>query len=167
MAERYPIVIRPERADDRGFVATRWRSSLRKRYPYRDLDPGFFHAAMGAIVDAILADVGAEVAIAALPDDDDVIAGFAVYDAGARLLHYLYTRSRLRGHGIASRLMGHAFEGPEAITATATTRAMRHHAERWNLAFDTGRLLDYTAPDRPSSKRIWLVRHVASAGRNA
>lgn len=150
MSERFAIAIRPERATDRGFVATRWRGSLRKRWPYRMLDAGFYHASVAPLVDNILADVGTEVAIAALPKDDDVIVGFVVFDSQQRLLHYMYTKAPLRGHGIASRLLDHSFAGTEPVTATIGTPELRHYAARWNVEIDPSSLpsLVGAAPSR-------------------
>ncbi len=148
--DQCPIAIRPELPTDRGFVVTRWRSSLRKRSPYRDLDAGFYHAAMGVIIDAVLSDPGTDVLVASDVEDPDVVLGFVVADPYQRLLHYMYTRTRLRGRGVASRLIDAAFSGTEPVTATIATAPLRRHAKRWGVQIDSARLLDYTAPHRPT-----------------
>lgn len=64
----------------------------------------FFHH-YGEIITALLNK--SEVAVACLPDDDDIVLGYAIYEPEV-CLHYVFVKEVFRKQGVATALTGKA-----------------------------------------------------------
>jgi GNAT superfamily N-acetyltransferase len=98
------IDIRKPRPTDQGYIASTWVDSMAtaKQGPRSDLN---------RMVDRMLDDQAVRLLIACEPTKTDVILGWLAYTPmpGSRIVHYVYTRDRMRRRGIAAALVRHAF----------------------------------------------------------
>lgn len=129
-------VVRPGTEGDHPFVARSWVMSLRAldRFSKRAHTPTFFrhhHVAVGNL----LRRPEVKVRIAAPPDDDFTVLGFAVIQPPA-IVHMVYVKAPFRRIGMASRLLAGAKS--KGLTYTQVTRDVRDwiHDKYPGLVFD-------------------------------
>lgn len=72
---------------------------------YANVAKATFFQHYGEIVTALLKK--SKVVVACLPDDDDIVLGYAIYEPGL-CLHYVFVKEVFRKQGVASALTGEA-----------------------------------------------------------
>ncbi len=99
---RPDFIVRKGTVSDEGFVAKSWVDTARgSSRQTRNIDAGSFNAFHYSMAKRILE--RAEIRIAAPPDDESTIYGFAVLEPG--VVHIVYTKKAWRRLGIASELV--------------------------------------------------------------
>jgi GNAT superfamily N-acetyltransferase len=140
-----PILIRPFREDDAGFVLSSWlKSYATSAWAKSVTDQALWDKRRAstlywnghhALVSAILRRPGTLISVAAWEEDADVLAGWMCQERrhDAVLLHYLYVRERFRRNGIATEL---AKALPERVLYTHRSRVVSRLPLPPHWAFD-------------------------------
>lgn len=98
------FIIRKGTEADWAMVADAWANSHRASSRATKLsDPACFFRHHHRIIDSVLKDPRTEVRIAAPPDDDFTVYGFAVLQPG--LVHMVYVKKPFRRLGLARKLL--------------------------------------------------------------
>lgn len=112
----FPATLRPMEPRDLGYVLGYWLASY--GVTVREPRGAWRRRERPRILDMIL---GGECVVAADPDDDDALFGFACGDSGA--LHYVFVRQTRRRGGLASAMVRALMaSGVVPLTHTYTTR---------------------------------------------
>lgn len=123
-AETPRILLREGRASDHPFVFASWIKSFRfsafaKHIPHDDYCRG-----QHDVVEELLA--RARLVVAALPEDEDAILGYAVLEPD--VLHYVFVKERFQRFGIGAQLVR---ELPETVVCTHRTYVADDILFRW------------------------------------
>lgn len=106
--------IREALVSDEAFIYLSWLKSFNfSNIYFKAINEFLFNTVYHRVIEKILKDPETEIKIACLPDDEDVILGFSVYNPTKKILHYVFTKEAWRKCGIAKALT----DGPiETIT---------------------------------------------------
>lgn len=101
------IKLRPMRDDDLDFVFSSYLRSYKYGNPLADMisTGDFFHHQRLNIM-AILASESSTAIVACLPDDEDIILGFAITEP--QIVHFVYVKADWRNQGIAKEMLKEA-----------------------------------------------------------
>lgn len=89
----------------KNLILAKWMRSFRRGNDFIKLiDSDSYYAAYTHYVLHVLARPGAELRMAVLADDRDVVLGFAIIEKST--LHYVFTNKDFRRNGIATSLIG-------------------------------------------------------------
>lgn len=131
MSENSPLLVRRADADDAAFVFSYWLRDYYERSAFakgmsKDLFMRFHHLLLERVIARSTIWLAVDIV------DPTVIFGFICTEGDT--LHYLYTKRRFRGLGIARRLLAEAgmAEGPK--TFTHLTDTMVGLRRKWPLA---------------------------------
>src|SRR4051812_7809003 len=98
------FVIRKGTESDWPMVADAWANSHRASSRATKLsEPGLFFKHHHRLINSVLLDLETEIRIAAPPDDDFTVYGFAVLQRG--LIHMVYVKKPFRRLGLARKLL--------------------------------------------------------------
>ena len=129
--------------DERSFVADAFVRSICSSRRYDSVSNGVAMNRWRRIFDW-LAET-ATVVIAVRDDDPTKFVGFAIYDAEARVIHYIYIKYAYRTRGYGSNLLRfckNAIKAGSPAVFTVFTSAMAHLAEKWDAVVDEEKLLE-------------------------
>lgn len=128
---RLSLVIRPAKESEDGFVYTGWRASFEKESSINRYSRRVYQRMMGDYMRAIRAEPGAETLVAADPEDDDNLLGFAVLNGDT--LHYLYVKPTMWKVGVVPAMLANR----EIRFTTTRTRMgdarLKPEARGWEL----------------------------------
>ncbi len=121
------ILIRRPRPTDQGYIASTWVHSI-GRGTANPKEPGHRRTSLNITVDRMLDDQAVRLLIAAEPTRTDIILGWMAYTPmpGSRIVHYVYTREKMRRRGIAGELVRKAFPLHGAAKLVYTMRGPDH-----------------------------------------
>jgi hypothetical protein len=127
-------------SEDEGFVYAPWISSLRGHPPFKFMTYHEFSRMQRQTIDDLRAREGVRVLIAVEEKVGEPKFGWICYEwqRPVFVLHYVYIRNIYRKKRIASRLLEKVgvVIGETPIVATALTKAITYHIERWKLDFN-------------------------------
>lgn len=120
------------RDTDRGFILSAWSRSYERAPAVRLADPAHYRCEMAITIGRILKT--AKVLVAHDPEDENTIAGFAVYTDGE--LHYVYVRggepeTSMRKMGIARTLLSQLPIKSYTFRTEAFERRIRPRERGW------------------------------------
>lgn len=110
--------IRPMVPGDKSFIMSTWLKGLKFGNDlFKEVKADVYFKAYQKILDQLLAHPSVKVNVACLPDDEDVILGYAAVSKDDSKIHFVFVKSAWRKMGIAKALV------PETIkTATHITK---------------------------------------------
>lgn len=106
-----PLVVRPARASDRGYVLKNWLRSYAESRFAREAGKPYWRGE-ARLIDRHIE--RGEVNVAAYAEDDDVIAGFIC--ASYRVLHFVFVTESYRRKGIAKMLVDSLSAEPDVYS---------------------------------------------------
>jgi GNAT superfamily N-acetyltransferase len=90
----------------KSLIYATWLRSYKSSSPRaKNIPRDVFFAEHHDVIAGILDRSTTEVKLAVLPDDPDVVLGWAVTEPG--IVHYVYVKHMLRRHGLATALLAH------------------------------------------------------------
>ena len=115
------IVLRFVTPEDTAFIIQSWVKSYWQGFVSfcHEISPPIYNKNQRRVIENILTDCKKTSLVAHVPEEPDVIIGWAVIEKrlGERLVHYVYVKEAFRKFGIAERLVGR-----EPFTYTHLTR---------------------------------------------
>lgn len=100
--ERLAPKIRPVKQDDWAYILDSWKKSYRELGSEQHVPAHIYWAEQHARIENLRRNPEAEFRIAADPEDDDYIWGWACVEGPA--LHYVFVRASAQGNGVATLL---------------------------------------------------------------
>ena len=131
-----PVMIRAPRPTDEGYILKSWLRVFRKNSRMRHLPEDVYYQDQADQIRQIIS--SAETLIAANPDDDDEIHGYATVqrlDGDPLVLHFAYTRGQRRRQGVFRRLAeAHGMNLKRAFYYTHACPMTKNLLKRFPLA---------------------------------
>lgn len=126
-----PIVIRPARESDVGYIIGTWRDSFAGAPAVHGADRDALKSEIAHLVRVLRETPDVELRIACDHQDDDTLLGFAAFHGDT--LHYVYVRGDMRQMGIAKRLLVDTTIANYTFRTLAGERRLKVRARGWKF----------------------------------
>lgn len=111
-------ILREPKKTDIPFIYQTWLNSFRYDSWSKATAKSVFFDHYKLVIDEILSN--SKTLIACLPEDEDIILGYLVYES--QIIHYIFVKNDFRKYGIAANLVNHSMDLEQPITITHRTK---------------------------------------------